>query len=128
MAKKQTIDAKDFAVLAAQTAADRNCTDITVLDLKGISPATDYFVIATGTSPRQMKTVADEIAEAAHEHNNQRIGRAGYEHGKWILLDYADVIVHLFDEEHRDYYELDLLWGDVKKISFAAEGAEDVEK
>ena len=118
MAKKQTIDAKDFAVLAAQTAAERNCTDITVLDLKGISPATDYFVIATGTSPRQMKTVADEISEAANKHKNQRIGRAGYEQGKWILLDYADVVVHLFDDEFRDFYELELLWGDVKKVNF----------
>jgi len=119
LAKKQTIDAKDFAVLAAQTAAERNCTDITVLDLKGISPATDYFVIATGTSPRQMKTVADEIAEVAGKHKNQRIGRAGYEQGKWILLDYADVIVHLFDDEYRDYYELELLWGDAPRVDWS---------
>ena len=128
MAKKQTIDAKSFAVLAAQTAAARNCTDITVLDLKGISPATDYFVIATGTSTRQMKTVADEISEVAGKHKNQRIGRAGYEQGKWILLDYTDVVVHLFDDEYRDFYELELLWGDVKTVPFATEGDNDLEK
>jgi ribosome-associated protein len=89
-----------------------------VLDLRGISPATDYFVIATGTSDRQMRTVADEISQAAREQQLMRFGRAGYEQGRWILLDFIDVVVHIFDSEYRDYYDLELLWGDAKRLKW----------
>ena len=97
------------------------------MDLRGISPATDYFVIATGTSDRQMRTVADEISQAARERELMRFGRAGYEQGRWILLDFIDVVVHIFDSEYRDYYDLELLWGDAKRLPIkrqkvAAEG------
>jgi ribosome-associated protein len=88
------------------------------LDLQGISPATDYFVIATGTSDRQMRTVADEISGAARDRELMRFGRAGYEQGRWILLDYVDVVVHLFDPEYREFYDLDLLWGDAEKVEY----------
>ncbi len=114
--KKQTTDAKDFALAAAGVAADRHCSDIVVLDLKGKSPATDYFVIATGTSDRQMRTVADEICQAARELGLQRFGRAGYEQGRWILLDFIDVVIHIFDKQYREYYDLDLLWGDAERL------------
>lgn len=121
MAKKRNSEARDFALTAAQLADERHCSNIVVLDLKGISPATDYFVIVTGTSDRQMRTVADEICEAAREHGLQRFGRAGYEQARWILLDFIDVVVHIFDSEYRDYYDLELLWGDAKRLKW--EGA-----
>ena len=115
--KKEVADAtKAFALAAAKVAAERHCSDITVLDLRGKSPATDYFVIATGTSNRQMRTVADEICEAAREQGLQRFGRAGYEQARWILLDYVDVVIHIFDSEYRDYYDLELLWGDADRL------------
>ncbi len=115
--KKKVADgAKAFALAAAKVAAERHCSDITVLDLRGKSPATDYFVIATGTSDRQMRTVADEICEAAREQGLQRFGRAGYEQARWILLDYVDVVIHIFDSEYRDYYDLELLWGDADRL------------
>ena len=101
---------------AAKLAAERHCTDIVVLDLRDISPATDYFVIATGTSDRQMRSVADEICQAAREQDQQRFGRAGYEQGRWILLDFFDVVIHIFDAEYRDYYDLELLWGDAERL------------
>jgi ribosome-associated protein len=107
---------RDFAMKAARIARDRHCDDIIVLDLQGMSPATDYFVIATGTSDRQMRTVADEISDEARQHGIARFGRAGYEQGRWILLDYVDVVVHLFDQEYRQYYDLELLWGDAEKL------------
>ncbi len=87
-----------------------------VLDLKGKSPATDYFLIATGTSNRQTRTVADEITQLGRGRGFRIFGRAGYEQGKWVLLDFVDVVVHLFDEEFREYYDLELLWGDAKKL------------
>lgn len=115
--KKEVADAtKAFALAAAKVAAERHCSDITVLDLRGKSPATDYFVIATGTSNRQMRTVADEICEVAREQGLQRFGRAGYEQARWILLDYVDVVIHIFDSEYRDYYDLELLWGDADRL------------
>ena len=118
MAKSKANEAKKLALLAAKLAAERHCTDITVLDLRGISPATDYFVIATGTSDRQMRTVADEVSEEAKKMGFQRFGRAGYEQARWILLDFVDVVIHIFDSEYRDYYDLDLLWGDAKKLKW----------
>ncbi len=116
MAKKRSSKEKTFALAAAKIAAERHCGDIVVLDLTGMSPATDYFVIATGTSNRQMRTVADEISQAAKEQNLQRFGRAGYEQARWILLDYIDIVIHIFDSEYRDYYDLELLWGDAKRL------------
>ena len=116
--RKPNKQAKEFAVAAAQIARSRRCTDIVVLDLRGLSPATDYFVIATGTSNRQMQTVADEISEAGREQGMPRFGRAGYEQARWILLDFVDVIVHLFDPEYRQYYDLEMLWGDAERIDY----------
>jgi ribosome-associated protein len=118
LATKQQRQAKAFATAAARAAAERHCSDIVVLDLRGISPATDYFVIVTGTSDRQMRTVADEISAAAKERGLRLFGRAGYEQGRWILLDFIDIVVHIFDSEYRDYYDLELLWGDAKRIDY----------
>jgi len=116
LAKKRNAQARAFALTAAQVANERHCSDIVVLDLKGKSPATDYFVIATGTSDRQMRTVADEICDAARQHSLQRFGRAGYEQARWILLDFIDVVIHIFDKPCREYYDLELLWGDAERL------------
>lgn len=119
MARKTNSKTRTFALAAAKVANGRHCSDIVVLDLSGISPATDYFVIATGTSDRQMRTVADEICEAAKAQGLMRFGRAGYEQARWILLDFIDVVVHIFDSEYREYYDLELLWGDAEKLIIA---------
>ncbi len=117
MATESNNNAKEFAVEAAKLALSRNSENVVVLDLKGKSPATDYFVIATGTSNRQMRTVADEISELGRGMDFPRFGRAGYEQGRWILLDYVDVVVHIFDTEYRDYYDLEMLWGDAERLT-----------
>lgn len=116
MAKRKISQAQTFALDAAKLAAERHCTEITVLDLKNISPAADYFVIVTGTSDRQMRSVADEINGIARQQGYSLFGRAGYEQGRWILLDYVDVVVHIFDDRNRRYYDLELLWGDAKRL------------
>lgn len=113
---KNIIDAKKLSIEAARIGLERNCRDIKILDLKGKSPATDYFVIMTGASDRQMRTVADEISEMAKENKYIRFGMAGYENGVWILLDYVDVMVHIMSEKARDYYNLEMLWGDAKEV------------
>ncbi len=117
--RKPNEQAKDFAVAAAKIAQERHCSDIVILDLRSLSPATDYFVIATGTSERQMRTVADEVSEAGRKRGMSRFGRAGYEQGRWILLDFVDVVVHLFDSEYREFYDLELLWGDAERIDYS---------
>ena len=117
MTEKQNKKAKQFALSVAKLANERHCTDIVVMDLTGVSPATDYFVIATGTSDRQIRAIADEICQEAKTHKVQRFGRAGYEQARWILLDFVDVVIHLFDPEYRDYYDLELLWGDAERLN-----------
>lgn len=117
MAKKKSKGARDFALAAAKAAIELHCSDVVVMDLKGKSPATDYYVIATGTSDRQMRTVADEICVDAKRQGLHRFGRAGYEQARWILLDFVDVVIHIFDEEYRDYYDLESLWGDAERMN-----------
>jgi ribosome-associated protein len=117
LAKKKALSARSFAIAAAKLAKERRCSDIVVFDLRGRSPVTDYFVIVTGTSDRQMKTVADDIAQLGKENRFAVFGRAGYEQARWILLDFVDLVVHIFNEEYREYYDLELLWGDAKKLN-----------
>lgn len=120
MAKKTDRNTRAFALAAADLAEGRRCSDVVILDLRGKSPVTDYFVIATGTSDRQMRTVADEVCEAANGYGLERFGRAGYGQARWILLDFIDVVVHIFDNEYRGYYDLELLWGDADKLKWKA--------
>ncbi|MHC5184681.1 MAG: ribosome silencing factor [Planctomycetota bacterium] len=115
--KKKRSEDKSLALDAARIARERNCTDITVIDLTGISPATNYFVIATGTSARQARTVVDEISVEAKKQGHQRFGIAGYDKGEWILLDFVTVVVHIFSPDQREYYNLEMLWGDAEQLN-----------
>ena len=104
MTSEQNTNAKQFALAAAKLAGERHCTNIVVMDLTGVSPATDYFVIATGTSDRQMRALADEICQDAKKQKVQRFGRAGYEQARWILLDFLDVLY--FPSTEVEYLEM----------------------
>ena len=114
--------ARELAVEAARLAADSNASDIVVLDLSEVSPVTDYFVIGTGTSDRQMRSIADDIARYGKEHGQKVWQTAGLESGAWILLDFVDVVVHLFDQEHRQYYDLELIWGEAPRVEWRRNG------
>ncbi len=107
--------ARGLAIQAARTAHERHCGDVIVLDLRGISPVTDYFVIVTGTSDRQMRSVADEIVQEAAKAGQRPFHVAGRDSATWILLDFVEVVVHLFDERHRRFYDLELIWGDAPR-------------
>jgi ribosome-associated protein len=110
--------AKQFAIDAARLASHTHCSNIVVLDVSDISPVTDFFVIATGTSPRQMRTVCDEVEEMGQPAGNVALSRSGYEGDHWILVDFVDVVVHLFHGDARLFYDLENLWGDARKVEW----------
>jgi len=113
-----------LALTAARVAAESRGTDVKILDLRAITPVFDYFVIATGTSRRQIHAMADEIEKVVKaELHDKRRGAEGYEEGRWIVLDYGDVVVHLFDAESREYWDLEHLWEDAKSVAPPAVGA-----
>ena len=119
--KKDT--ARKLAIEAARLCEAGNCEEILVLDLRGVSPVTDYFVIATGTSDRQMRSVADDIMAHGREVGQKVYRTAGMEAGDWIVLDFVDVVVHLFDNEHRRYYDLELIWGESPRVRWRKRAA-----
>ena len=108
--------ARALAVEAARVAHDRHCQEIVVLDLRDISPVTDYFVIATGTSDRQIRSVAEDIVAEGASIGQKVWHVAGRDTGGWIVLDFVDVVVHLFDAEMRRYYDLELIWGEAPHV------------
>ncbi len=120
----QTINARELAVTAARMAADTRCEDLVVLDLQKVSPVTDYFVIATGTSDRQIRSVADDIIRHAKSMGHRAYNVAGMDVGDWIVIDFVDVVVHLFDGEHRKYYDLELIWGEAPRVAWQRPGQE----
>jgi len=115
------LDARQFAVLAARIAAEQKAENVSVLDLRGLSNLADYFVIATGTSNRQMHAVMEHIAEQAKAWGREPFGVEDSPSASWLLVDYVDVVVHVFDEEHRRYYDLDGLWGDAPRVAWQNE-------
>jgi ribosome-associated protein len=109
---KKSDTARKLAIACARIAEDSNAADILVLDLRDVSPITDYFVICTGSSNRQMRTVAEQIREYGKSVGQPTWQVAGFEGGEWVVLDFVDVVVHIFDEQHRKYYDLELIWGE----------------
>lgn len=109
---------RTLAIEAARLAHDSHCQDVQVLDLRGRSPVTDYYVIATGTSDRQLRSVCDEIADHGGKNGSKVWHISGQDSARWILLDFVDFVVHLFDDEHRGFYDLELLWGDAPQVDW----------
>jgi ribosome-associated protein len=116
-----TLSALERACLAAQVALDHKGKDIIVLDMRGITPLYDYFVIASGSSRRQIHTMAEEIDRRLTDVGDKRLSIAGYEASKWVVQDYGDVIVHLFDPATREYYGLEDLWADALRVDWLRE-------
>ena len=110
------------ACLAARVAADNKGRDIIVLDMRSCTPLFDYFVISTGTSRRQIHTVAEETDAALRAEGDTRLGIEGYEASKWIVQDFGDIVIHVFDPDTRDYYKLEELWADAKKVDWERDG------
>ena len=106
--------------MAAEAAADKKATDLMILDLRGSSAFTDFFVICTAGNVRQAQAIADGITIALKEQDVQPALTEGYDRGQWILIDYFDFIVHIFSPSAREYYGLERLWGEAKKIEITS--------
>lgn len=114
---------REFAIEAARLAAERHCEDVRLLDVKGISQVCDYVLIATGTSDRQMKSVADELADLALGHD-QRLFRTDSDRAvTWIVVDFVGLVAHLFEPGRRDFYDLETLWSDAEVVPWKGEQA-----
>ncbi len=102
----------------ARLASATRCHDVVVLDVRGLSPVTDYFVLATGISPRQMTTVIKEAQELGESIGFGPVGRAGQGQESWFLVDFVHVVLHVFTGEARLFYDLESLWGDAPKVKW----------
>ncbi len=108
-----------LAIAAARTADENRGQDIVVLDVRKLTSIFDYFVIASGTSRRQIHAISEEIDDRLEkELGDQRMGIEGYSESRWILLDYGSVVIHLFDDETRQYFALEDLWADGEKVDW----------
>jgi ribosome-associated protein len=117
-ASLQTSTSLQRACLAAHVATENKGRDVLVLDLRGITPLYDFFVLITGNSRRQIHTITEEIDAALHEQGDRRLSVEGYESSKWVVQDYGDVVVHVFDEATRQYYALEELWADAPRVDW----------
>ena len=111
-----TPQSTDLAVAAARAAADKHATDVVVLDVRTTLVITDFFVIVTADNPRQVKTVIEAIEDALRPLGERPVRREGEADAGWSLLDYIDVVVHVFAPEERAYYDLERLWRDAPKV------------
>ena len=102
------------AVAAMQS---RKALDLRVLDLGEVSDFTDYFLVSTGGSDRQVRAIADAVSESLREDGTRPLHIEGLEHGQWVLMDYGDFLVHVFNQPLREYYQLERLWADALDVT-----------
>jgi ribosome-associated protein len=102
---------------AVAAAEDRKAVELRVLHLEKVSDFTDYFLICSGTSERQVQAIADAVQERMREERVRPLHVEGYNRGQWVLLDYGDFVVHIFQEEPRRFYSLERLWGDAPDVT-----------
>lgn len=115
------MNSTDMARLAAGAALDMKALDPLALDLRGISTVSEYFVIVTGTSDRHVQAVAENIIEAFKSIGIKALGVEGLREGRWVLLDYVEIVVHVFLESVREYYDIERLWIDAPRLDLDAE-------
>jgi ribosome-associated protein len=113
------LDSGNVFILQACEAADsKKAQDIKVLDIRDISPITDYFIICSGLSTVQVRAIADEIESKLTEGGCSLHHKEGYNTGRWVLLDFGNFIIHIFHKEDREFYSLERLWADAEVINF----------
>jgi ribosome-associated protein len=115
---KDDAQTRQFVIEAARLLNDLHCQDIVALDVRGLSPVTDYIVIASGTSDRQIRSVGDNVEDLAQQYGFSRYGRETDGKTTWVVVDFVDVVCHLFEPATRGHYDLEMMWGDAKPIAW----------
>ncbi len=115
----ETLPAQDLSTVRVAVAAalDRKAADVKVLDLDSVSDFTEFFLICSGTSDRQVQAIADGIVKSLREAGHRPLAVEGYKHGTWVLLDYGSLVAHVFAEETRSFYALERLWADASDVT-----------
>jgi len=113
---------REWAVIAAESAAEKKAENVMAIEVAELFVVTDFFVIATGRTDTQVRAIADEVERGLLEKGGIKpIGREGASESKWILLDYGDLVVHVFQPREREFYRLEKLWSDAPRIELPAE-------
>jgi len=112
------VEAERFAIEAAQLLNDYDCEDVRVLDVRDVSPLTHYIVIASGTSDRQLRSLAKQVAGLGEQQGFERYGDDTDAAATWMVADFVEVMVHLFEPATRGHYDLEMLWGDAPEVSW----------
>jgi ribosome-associated protein len=107
---------KDELKIALKAVDSKKASDVTILDISGIASFANYFLICTGDSSRQIQAIADEVAAKLKENGSRPNHIEGYRNAEWVLLDYIDLVVHIFSKSARAFYDLERLWRDAKKL------------
>jgi ribosome-associated protein len=109
------------ALSCARAAIDKKAEHVKVLDLSDLSGFTDYFVICSGTSDRQVQAISDSVEHTMAHEGRELLSVEGYAEGRWVLMDFGDVVVHIFLDALREYYDLETLWADAPRIQIPSE-------
>ena len=131
--QKEPVGAIDLAadlderiLRALHSAAEKKAADLTVLDLRVVATFTDIFIIASGANKRQVQAIADEVVEQSKKHGNRAARVEGYQSAEWVLVDYGDFIVHVFDERARRFYDLERLWRQGRRVDVSVAQLEQI--
>ncbi|NLN28641.1 MAG: ribosome silencing factor [Firmicutes bacterium] len=119
---ESTLTPTEIATHAARIALDKRASDVQILDLQGLTIMTDYFVIASGDNVQLVRAVCNGISEYLEERGVYYRRLEGWDEARWVLMDYGDVIVHVFQDDARKYYDLERLWGDAPRLRPVGEG------
>ena len=123
MSASDNAASRQLAQRVAALCLDAKAQDVVVLDLKGVSDVTDCFVIANGTSDTHVRGIANHVLEELGKEKQDAHHVEGLPQGRWVLLDFVDVVVHLFHPRLREFYQLERLWGDAEVVAVEAQGA-----
>jgi len=118
------MNSKTIAEHIAYAASKMKAKDIVIIDLRSLTSFTDYFVICSGTSDRQVSAIAETVKVDMKAKEQRPLGIEGQDEGRWVLVDYGDVVAHVFHEEDREFYELEKLWGDAPRVEFVESAAQ----
>ncbi len=111
-----TVEPEDAVLIAAHAAGEKKATDMVLLDLRTVASFTDFFLICTGASTRQVQAISNAIEETLRKNGKRPLHIEGYSSAEWILLDYGDFLVHVFSPASRRFYDLERLWRDAKRV------------